>query len=178
VERLDLFDGDETFVTKESILQLFEEVDKNLKGQPSIEVFVVGYSAIILARKNNRGSNDVDIIPSRFSRVFSDHGIEVFDEHYFYLPTDYKTRAREVDKKYQNLQVKYVDPHDIWFTKLGAFRSKDKVDLVQMIKDGVVDTNILDNMFEKWNLHWFNISPELVNNYSEVRFYDSENGDT
>ncbi|CAM4417163.1 hypothetical protein L1N85_26135 [Paenibacillus alkaliterrae] len=84
MEKLDFFDGNEAFVTRESILQLFEEVDKALNGQPPIEVFVVGYSAIVLARKNNRGSNDVDIIPSRFSRVFSEYGLEVFDEHYFY----------------------------------------------------------------------------------------------
>ncbi|WP_373229815.1 DUF6036 family nucleotidyltransferase [Cohnella sp.] len=143
MDRLDLFDGNDPFATQESILQLFEEVDKDLKGQPLIDVYVVGYSAIVLARKNNRGSNDVDIIPSRFSRVFSDHGLEVFDEHYFYLPTDYKSRAREVDKKYESLRVKYVDAHDIWFTKLGAFRNKDKVDMIQMIKESVVDANVL-----------------------------------
>ncbi|MCD9025847.1 DUF6036 family nucleotidyltransferase [Cohnella silvisoli] len=143
-----------------------------------MEVFVVGYSAIVLARKNNRGSNDVDIIPSRFSRVFSDHGLEVFDEHYFYLPTDYKARAKEVDREYRSLKVKYVNPHDIWFTKLRAFRSKDKVDMVQMIKEGVVDTEALDAMFVLWNSHWFNNDPELAKNYSEVRNYDSENGNT
>jgi alpha-N-acetylglucosamine transferase len=102
----------------------------------------------------------------------------VFDEHYLYLPTDYKSRTHEVDRKYRNLKVKYVDAHDIWFTKLRAFRSKDKVDMVQMIKEGVVDTNALDTLFEKWNSHWFNNNPELVKNYSEVRYYDSENGNT
>ncbi len=175
MDKMDSFglDDHEMFVTRESILQLFDEVDKALKGQPAIEVFVVGYSAIVLARKNNRGSNDVDIIPSRFSRVFSEHGLEVFDEHYFYLPTDYKSRATEVDRKYNCLLVKYVDPHDIWFTKLAAFRSKDKVDMIQMIRESVVDPLVLDAMFDKWNQHWFNGSPELETNYSEVRYYDS-----
>ncbi|WP_407946519.1 DUF6036 family nucleotidyltransferase [Paenibacillus alkaliterrae] len=92
-----------------------------------------------------------------------------------HLPTDYTTRAKEVDKRYRSLTVKYVDSHDIWFTKLGAFRSKDRVDMIQMIKEGVVDTSMLDAMFGQWNLHWFNDSPELVKNYSEVRFDDSEN---
>jgi hypothetical protein len=49
MERLDLFDGNDAFVTRESILQLFEEVDKELNGQPTIDVYVVGYSAIVLA---------------------------------------------------------------------------------------------------------------------------------
>lgn len=118
------------FVTRDSILALFEQVDAALSGQPPIEVFVVGYSAIVLARKNNRGSDDVDIIPSRFSRVFAQHG---------------------------------------WFTKLAAFRNKDKVDMVQMIQGGVVDPTVLDAMFADWNRDWFDGSPELAANYAEVR---------
>lgn len=168
------FDVREPFVTRESILRLFEAVDKDLIGQPPIDVYVVGYSAIVLAGNNNRGSNDVDIIPSRFSRVFAAHGLEVFSEHYFYLPADYKSRAKEVDGKYESLAVRYVDPHDIWFTKLAAFRSKDKVDMIQMIREGVVDPEVLDAMFPTWNRHWFNNSPELESNYFEVRNYDSE----
>ncbi|WP_027085125.1 DUF6036 family nucleotidyltransferase [Cohnella panacarvi] len=174
MDAFEVFDQQEPYVTRDSILQLFEEVDKDLNGQPLIEVFVVGYSAIVLARKNNRGSNDVDIIPSRFSRVFSDHGLEVFDEHYFYLPKDYKTRAKAVEREYRSLLVKAVDPHDIWYTKLAAFRSKDKVDMIQMIRDKVVDPLVLDTMFANWNKHWFNDSPELEANYAEVRYHDSE----
>ncbi|MFD0670601.1 DUF6036 family nucleotidyltransferase [Cohnella sp. GCM10027633] len=170
---LESIGDNELYVTRESILRLFEEVDDDLLGQPIIEVFVVGYSAIVLARKNNRGSNDVDIIPSRFSRVFADHGLEVFDERYFYLPTDYKTRAQPVDRDYRSLLVKYVDPHDIWFTKLAAFRNKDKADMIQMIKESVVDPQALDAMFHDWNKHWFNGSDELENNYAEVRHHDS-----
>ncbi|WP_372637182.1 hypothetical protein [Cohnella sp.] len=82
----------EPYTTRESILEMFDAVDADLQGQKTIEVFVVGYSAIVLARKNNRGSNDVDMIPSRFSRVFARHGLEVFD-----------------------------DAHDIWFSKLAAY---------------------------------------------------------
>lgn len=172
-DAFDSLDDDKLFVTRDSILQLFGKVDKALMGQPPIEVFVVGYSAIVLARKNNRGSDDIDIIPSRFSRVFSEHGLEVFDEHYFYLPADYRSRATEVERKYASLVVKHVDPHDIWFTKLAAFRSKDKVDMIQWIRDGTVDPAVLDAMFEKWNRHWFNGSAELEINYIEVRYHDS-----
>lgn len=167
---------DETFGTQESILRLFEEVDKALHGKPLIEVLVVGYSAIMLTRK--RGSNDVDIIPSRFSSVFSEHGLEVFDEHYFYLPADYKSRLKPVSRKYDNLKVMYVDSHDIWFTKLGACRSKDKVDMIQMIKEGVVDVHLLDILFKQWNAYWFKNNPELEENYNEVRYYDSRNRNT
>ncbi|CAH1216374.1 hypothetical protein PAECIP111893_04109 [Paenibacillus plantiphilus] len=170
--------GNEAFSTEESILRLFEEVDKALHGKPLIEVFVVGYSAIVLARANNRGSNDVVIIPSRFSRVFSEHGLEVFDEHYFYLPADYKSRLKPVSRKYDNLNVMYVDAHDIWFTKLGAFRNKDKVDMIQMIKEGVVDVHLLDILFKQWNAYWFKNNPELEENYNEVRYYDTRNCST
>ncbi|MFC5469042.1 hypothetical protein ACFPPD_09930 [Cohnella suwonensis] len=82
----ELYESQEPFVTRESILRLFENVDNELKGQPVIDVFIVDYLAIVIARKNNRGSNDIDIIPSRFSRVFAEHGLEVFDEHYFLSP--------------------------------------------------------------------------------------------
>jgi len=160
---------DDVFDSQESILNLFDEVDRDLAGQPPIEIFVVGYSAIVLARKNNRGSNDVDIIPSRFSRVFARHGLEVFDEHYFYLPADYKTRAQEAGRTYSSLVVKYADPHDIWFTKLGAFRTKDRADMAQMIRERIVDPQTLDDLFERWNEQWFNGSDELVQNYMEVR---------
>ncbi|WP_343223707.1 DUF6036 family nucleotidyltransferase [Paenibacillus oenotherae] len=120
----------------------------------------------------------MDIIPSRFFRVFSEHGLEVFDEHYFYLPEDYISRAKQVDGEYENLKVMYVDAHDIWFTKLRAFRNKDKVDMIQMIKEGIVDVNTLDVLFERWNLHWFKNNPELEDNYNEVRYYDSRNRNT
>lgn len=166
-------EGLEPYTTRESILELFEAVDADLQGQKTIEVFVVGYSAIVLARKNNRGSNDVDIIPSRFSRVFAHHGLEVFDEHYFYFPEGYKERAREVEREFACLAVKVVDAHDIWFSKLAAYRSKDKVDMIEMIREGVVDPSILDAMFEQWNAHWFNGSDELSANYAEVRHCDS-----
>lgn len=172
------------FVTRESILQLFDAVDEALSAHPvvssqsAIEVYVVGYSAIVLARKNNRGSNDIDIIPSRFSRVFAEQGIEVFDEHYFYFPQGYQSRAVEVERRYRHLIVKYVDAHDIWFTKLAAFRSKDIVDMKQWLRDGIVDPHKLDAMFEEWNRYWFKGSEELAANYAEVRQFDSANGNT
>ena len=75
-----LFEEATRFITQESILDLFDKVDAAMSVPSPIEVFVVRYSAIVLARKNNRGSNDVDIIPSRFSRAFAEHGLEVFDE--------------------------------------------------------------------------------------------------
>lgn len=93
----------------------------------------------------------------------------------FYLPTDYRSRATEVDRTYRNLRVKYADPHDIWFTKLAAFRSKDKADMVQMLKDGTVDPRLLDTMFDSWNNHWFGGSQEMAANYAEVRNHDSPN---
>lgn len=160
---------DDVYDSRESILNLFDEVDRDLNGQLPIEVYVVGYSAIVLARKNNRGSNDVDIIPSRFSRVFARHGLEIFDEHYFYLPAGYKSRAHEAERTYRSLIVKYADPHDIWFTKLGAFLTKDQTDMVEMIREGIVDPRKLDDLFEQWNEQWFNGSDELVQNYAEVR---------
>lgn len=172
------------FVTRESILQLFDAVDAALTDQPvvagqsAIEVYVVGYSAIVLAGKNNRGSNDIDIIPSRFSRVFAEQGIEVFDEHYFYFPQGYQSRAVEVERRYRHLIVKYVDAHDIWFTKLAAFRSKDIVDMKQWLKDGVVEPHRLDAMFEDWNQYWFKGSEEIAANYAEVRHNDPANGNT
>lgn len=161
--------GNKPYLTRERILELFAEVDKELGGQPKIEVFVVGYSALVLARKGSRGSNDVDIIPSRFSRAFSRYGFEVFDEHYFYLPSDYKTRAQKVEREYDNLAVRYADPHDIWFTKLAAFRNKDRFDMIRMIRERVVDVSVLDRLFDSWNRHWFDGSAELEANFAEVK---------
>jgi hypothetical protein len=158
------------FSTREEILAVLKEVDSDLRERnEQLTLSIVGYSAIVMANQNNRGSNDIDVMYSRFSTVLRQHGLEVFDEGYFHFHPQYKSRLTLIEAGFTHLTAYYTDPHDIFLLKLNAFREKDKIDLQYMIENEVVQLPLLDQLFREWNHHWFHDNLEIMNHYSQVR---------
>jgi hypothetical protein len=134
-----------------------------------LNLSIVGYSAIVMANLNNRGSNDIDVMYDRFSTVLRQHGLEVFSESYFHFHPQYSSRLTLIEAGFTHLVAYNTDPHDIFLLKLNAFREKDKSDLRYMIDNQVVQLGLLDQLFMEWNRHWFHDNIEIAANYSLVR---------
>ena len=158
------------FNFKEDIIAVLKEVDSVLQMRnEQLTVCIVGYSAIVMANLNNRGSNDIDVMYNRFSTVLRQRGLEVFDESYFHFHPTYQTRLHPIEAGFSNLLASYADPHDIFLLKLNAFREKDKSDLLYLVQQQLVDVKLLDLLFKEWNIHWFDNNQEIANNYASVR---------
>jgi hypothetical protein len=158
------------FSTREDIIAVLLEVDSDLRSRnEQLTLSIVGYSAIVMAMLNNRGSNDIDVMYDRFSTVLRQHGLEVFSESYFHFHPQYKIRLTLIEAEFSHLVAYYTDPHDIFLLKLNAFREKDKSDLRYMIENRVVQLQLLDQLFVEWNHHWFHDSLEIAENYKQVR---------
>jgi hypothetical protein len=107
------------FSTREEILAVLMEVDSDLRERnEQLTLSIVGYSAIVMANRNNRGSNDIDVMYSRFSTVLRQHGLEVFDEAYFHFHPHYKSRLTLIEAGFTHLTAFYTGFTIIWKLKI------------------------------------------------------------
>jgi hypothetical protein len=120
----------------ETVLQFLRELGQELRSADSI---VVGGSiALILANLLSRETEDIDVVNEVPAQIRSDHellgrlarryglGLTHFQSHY--LPTGWESRLHWLDK-FGHLDVRLVDPKDVFLSKLFSKREKDRDDL-------------------------------------------------
>jgi len=120
----------------ENVLQLLRELGTSLRSPDAITVG--GSIALILAKVLNRHTEDIDVVDEVPVQIRSQHemlnelarryglGLTHFQSHY--LPTNWESRLHWLEK-FGQLEVRLVDPKDIFLSKLFSKREKDRDDL-------------------------------------------------
>lgn len=138
----------------DEILDFLQAIDaellKHAKEQETLDLYLIGRSALILRYGLNLATRDVDIVHFHGSEL-ERKAVELFGKGTmnaerlgFYLesvpqglppiPGSYCRRSEDVPGHWQVLRPKQPEPHDLAVTKLKRFHAKDRQDL-QMICD-------------------------------------------
>jgi hypothetical protein len=120
----------------ESVLQFFRELGQSI-GTP-VTVAVGGSVALILAGVLSRRTEDIDIVDEVPVQIRSEHvlldelarryGLKLTHFQSHYLPAGWESRLHRLDS-FGRLEVRLVDPCDIFVGKLFSKREKDLDDL-------------------------------------------------
>lgn len=131
-------------LTQEEILQIFQKVDQCLSdsSSPSLQIVLLGASALIMHHVIERGTFDIDIAPVFDAQKFMDVARK------FSVPVDIVSISTTVDFahaptgeifKGKKLTVLSVGFKDMIKLKLERLRKQDPQDISALIKKGGID---------------------------------------
>jgi hypothetical protein len=133
----------------DEILDFFKALDEELarhaKDGETLELYVIGRSALILSYGLDSMTKDIDVIYFHGSEL-QDKAVEKFGQGTpgaqkwgFYLetvssglppvPAGYRSRSSDVPGPWRVIRPKRLEIHDLAVTKLKRFYAKDRVDL-------------------------------------------------
>jgi hypothetical protein len=135
-------------INRERLLQYLELIDSGLKGVTrKVDLFCIGGTALTLCKMKNV-SEDIDLMISQkdfvhitgvTAEIEHRHKVridlmregEVFD---YFLPPDYKTRAKRYPTTLKNINLYVLSDVDIVLMKALSGRAKDYGDIVNLAK--------------------------------------------
>jgi Nucleotidyltransferase of unknown function (DUF6036) len=153
---------------RDEILGFLEAIDaelvKHAKEGETVDLYLIGRSALILRYGLNLSTKDVDIVHfhgSELERIAVEHfgkGTKNAERLGFYLepvpqglppiPGGYCHRSEDIPGEWRVLRPKQPEPHDLAVTKLKRFHAKDRQDLQILCDSGQLDGNRLSEVLD------------------------------
>lgn len=130
----------------------------------TLELYLLGGSALILGYHRDRATVDVDVVHDHDSRLL-DIAVERFGRNSpkrlagdFYLetvssglppvPAGYQKRCVDVPGSWEILRPKYPEPHDLIVTKLRRFNARDREDVAFLCDTVEIEADTLQSRFD------------------------------
>jgi hypothetical protein len=143
------------------------ELSRHVREGETVELYLIGRSALILRFDLNLATKDVDIVhihgsePERIAVERFGKGTANAEHLGFYLepvpqglppiPGGYCHRSEDIPGTWRVLRPKQPEPHDLAVTKLKRFHAKDRQDLQILCDSGQLEVDrlrqVLDSAF-------------------------------